>query len=211
MSVATPTVTRIQDQHDASVVLGAGVDDYALVWNNATDAFVLSAVAELDTFATVSNSGVDITNAGLRVWQQGVPDYVVEIAAHTSIHDAHGTLTDADIPVSIMRDSEHASDPHTMTIDGVDVSAHAANAAAHHALVSLDANADTLLSLSTQALGLDTQAANRVFAGPTAGAAAVPSFRALSLADLPLATLFALLVVSNGALVTSNGAVTWQN
>jgi hypothetical protein len=54
-----------------------------------------------------------------------------------------------------------------------------------HAAVTLDVNADTLLSLSTQALGLDTQTANRVFAGPTTGAAAVPTFRALVAADIP--------------------------
>jgi hypothetical protein len=56
---------------------------------------------------------------------------------------------------------------------------------AGHAAVTLDVNADTLLSLSTQALGLDTQTANRVLAGPDTGAAAVPTFRALVTADLP--------------------------
>ena len=94
-------------------------------------------------------------------------------------------LVDADIPAALMRDTEHGNDAHTMTIDGVDVSAHAGDAAAHHALVSLDANADTLLSLSTQALGLDTQVKNRVLAGPATGADAVPTFRALTVADVP--------------------------
>jgi hypothetical protein len=59
------------------------------------------------------------------------------------------------------------------------------NGAPHHAAVTLDANADTLLSLSTQALGLDTQAANTVWAGPTTGAAAVPTPRSLVSADMP--------------------------
>ena len=57
-------------------------------------------------------------------------------------------------------------------------------ATALHNAVTLDANADTLLSLSTQALGLDTQTANTVLSGPTTGAAAVPTFRALVLADV---------------------------
>jgi hypothetical protein len=57
-----------------------------------------------------------------------------------------------------------------------------------HATVTLDTNADTLLSLTTQALGLDTQTANRVWSGPTTGAAAVPTFRALVAADLPTLT-----------------------
>lgn len=56
---------------------------------------------------------------------------------------------------------------------------------ASHAAVTLDANADTLLSIAGQALGLDTQTANRVWAGPTTGAAAVPTFRALVAADIP--------------------------
>jgi hypothetical protein len=54
-----------------------------------------------------------------------------------------------------------------------------------HDAVTLDANADTVLSLSTQQLGLDTQTANTVFAGPATGAAAVPTFRALTEDDLP--------------------------
>jgi len=221
MSVATPTVTRLQDQHDVNVTPGAGVDEYALVWDNDTAKFVLRAVAEnAAPFATIENGGIDITNDGVRVWQQSIPSYVpgyvdnyvgAELATHTAIHLAHGALTDTDIPASIMRDSEHAIDPHTMTIDGVDVSAHASNAAAHHALVTLDVNADTLLSLSTQTLGLDTQTANTVLSGSVSGAAAVPTFRALTIADLPIASLFALFVVSSGAILTSNGEVTWQS
>lgn len=57
-------------------------------------------------------------------------------------------------------------------------------------IVSLDTNADTLLSLSAgKVLGLDTQTANYVFAGATSGGAAVPTFRALVAADLPTVTV----------------------
>lgn len=56
---------------------------------------------------------------------------------------------------------------------------------AGHDAITLDANVDTLLSLSTQELGLDVQSANLVFAGPDAGAAAIPTFRALVAADIP--------------------------
>jgi hypothetical protein len=49
----------------------------------------------------------------------------------------------------------------------------------------LSTELDTLLGLSTQALDLDTQAANLVIAGPTTGAAAKPTARALVEADLP--------------------------
>ena len=54
-----------------------------------------------------------------------------------------------------------------------------------HVPITLDVNADTLLSLSTQTLGLDTQTANKVFSGPALGAAAVPTFRSLVVGDIP--------------------------
>jgi hypothetical protein len=54
-----------------------------------------------------------------------------------------------------------------------------------HVPVTLDANAVTLLSLSTQALGLQTKAANIVYAGPPSGGVAVPTFRSLVQADMP--------------------------
>ena len=57
--------------------------------------------------------------------------------------------------------------------------------APHHAAATLDANADALLSLSGQQVGLDTQAANTVLAGPAAAPDAVPTFRAMVAADLP--------------------------
>lgn len=53
------------------------------------------------------------------------------------------------------------------------------------AAVTLDANAATVLNLTGQQLGLDTQTANFVWAGPTTGSPAVPTFRALVAADLP--------------------------
>lgn len=56
---------------------------------------------------------------------------------------------------------------------------------ATHSMVTLDANADTLLSLAGQELGLDTQAAKLVFIGPASGAPAAPTFRALAYDDLP--------------------------
>lgn len=57
---------------------------------------------------------------------------------------------------------------------------------AHHALVTLSTELDTLLQLATQALDFDTQTANKVLAGPTSGGAAKPTMRALVAADLPI-------------------------
>ena len=54
-----------------------------------------------------------------------------------------------------------------------------------HDAVTLDANADAILDLSTQEVGLNTQNANKVFAGPGSGDDAVPAFRILVLNDIP--------------------------
>lgn len=56
--------------------------------------------------------------------------------------------------------------------------------AAGHDAVTLDADAAALLDLSSQEIGLDTQTANTVFAGPATGAANEPTFRALVAADV---------------------------
>lgn len=66
-----------------------------------------------------------------------------------------------------------------------DGAAFVALAGASHASVTLSADVETVLGLSGQELSLDTQTANRVFAGPTSGAAADPTFRALVAADIP--------------------------
>ena len=56
---------------------------------------------------------------------------------------------------------------------------------ASHAAVTLATDADTLLGLTGQAISLDAQTANYVLAGPTTGAAADPTFRALVSDDVP--------------------------
>lgn len=56
---------------------------------------------------------------------------------------------------------------------------------AHHVAVTLAPDADTILTLVGQLIGLDPQAANEVFAGPVAGIPADPTFRALVDADIP--------------------------
>lgn len=54
-----------------------------------------------------------------------------------------------------------------------------------HDEITLDVNSDTLLSLTGQELGLDTQVKNIVLAGPASGVDAVPTFRALVADDIP--------------------------
>ena len=56
-----------------------------------------------------------------------------------------------------------------------------------HDAVTLGTDADVVFGLTTQQLDLDTQTANTIFAGPTSGGAADPTFRALVDADIPAA------------------------
>ena len=49
-----------------------------------------------------------------------------------------------------------------------------------------------ITSSGTLALSLQTQTANQVWAGPTSGAAAAPTFRALVAADLPVPVMAAV-------------------
>lgn len=58
----------------------------------------------------------------------------------------------------------------------------------HHAPLTLASDAGTVLDLSGQELSLDSQSANTVFAGPTSGGAADPTFRAVVAADLGTGT-----------------------
>ncbi len=62
------------------------------------------------------------------------------------------------------------------------------NADDHHDPVTLDSDANAMLSLTAQELGLDAQAANTVLAGPASGADAAPAFRLLASDDLPAHT-----------------------
>lgn len=78
--------------------------------------------------------------------------------------------------------------------------------------ITLSSGADAVLAISAPAPGqqisLDTQSANLAFCGPTSGGAAVPTFRALVAADLPITRGSAVLV---GGTVTVNTALVAAN
>ena len=67
--------------------------------------------------------------------------------------------------------------------------------------------------VATITTDLDTQAANRIFAGPTTGSNATPTFRALVPADLPVATAGATGAIQpgTGLTVTAGGVLNHSN
>ena len=120
------------------------------------------------------------TNDALDQLAERVDD--VENAGYlTSVDAADVTYTP-----NVLTDWDSDADPGD-TNDALDQLAERTDdlEATSHATITLAADADVLLSLSTQEIGLDNQNANTVFAGPTDGAAADPTFRALVAADVP--------------------------
>ncbi|MCC6603102.1 MAG: hypothetical protein IT327_07825 [Anaerolineae bacterium] len=101
--------------------------------------------------------------------------------------DAKIISTDASVVITVLNDgADEDLDLSVAVYVAAEIATHASDADAHHALVTLSTTANNnLLSLSGQEIGLDNQSANVVFAGPSTGGAAAPSFRALVDADIP--------------------------
>lgn len=145
----------------------------------------------------IIRNGEDTHSISIGGWDYGTVTGCVLIGAGGAnttygVYGAAGTTY-----VVIVGNVEQDHDGMTNLTNGVDGNVIGSNTGGSgsgmgpspHDPVTLDANADTLLSLSTQELGLDTQLANLVFAGPDAGDAAVPAFRSLVEADIPGAFL----------------------
>jgi len=106
--------------------------------------------------------------------------------------DGAGTITAAVEGTDYLGSNRISDDVYGAGWDGVTDVAPSKNAVydaisglgGGHDPVTLDANADAFLSLSTQEIGLDDQNANLVFASPV-DAAGTPAFRSLVAADIP--------------------------
>lgn len=92
MSVAVRTATRIQDMDDINVALGAGVDEYALCWDNNTAKFVLRATTGYDhgLLAAASLLDDDHTQYALLAGRAGGQTFYGGTAANDDI-TIHGT------------------------------------------------------------------------------------------------------------------------
>ena len=105
-------------------------------------------------------------------------------------------------------------DPDDSSLTPVIVARLSGAATPYHPSVTLDdAAIQAVLDLSTQALTLDSQAANTAFMGPAAGAAADPTFRALVVADMVAHNILSAThadttpgALARGDLLTAQGA-----
>jgi len=152
-----------------------------------------AALADLTSFARTILDDADAatvrTTLGLGIGTD-IQAYDAELAALASTTSAanalpyftgSGTATTTTLSSfgrSLIDDADAAAARTTLGVDaaGTDNST--------PVTLSTDANSN-LLSLSTQEIGLDTQTANYLFAGPTTGAATAPAFRAMVAADIP--------------------------
>jgi len=150
--------------------IGAGHHGAVLFADN-TDADVNSAAANefavraTGGFRFLPKVGVGAVVVGINTSGQITSDLAIGTAPMTVVSTTVVTNLNADTV-----DGHHAAD--------------FAEPGDLHSAVTLDGDAAVLLDLSGQEIGLDTQDANKVFAGPTAGAANEPTFRALVAADL---------------------------
>jgi len=107
----------------------------------------------------------------------------LEAAPPAHVHDAAdvtytpAVLTDWDGDAD-PGDADNALDQLAERVDDLE-------GGAGHAAVTLAADAETVLNLSTQEIGLVAKGANTIFAGPVNGADADPAFRSLVAADIP--------------------------
>jgi hypothetical protein len=80
MAIATPTVTRLQDQHDVNVTPAAGVDLRAVLWDNSSGKFVLGG------------SQINIGAITIDTYTEGSKNYCVN-AANNTIESGTNTNT----------------------------------------------------------------------------------------------------------------------
>lgn len=151
------------DAHHAPVTQGYGI--IVTGQQVAIDTSVIAEVSDLHTAVTLStdanNNLLSLSGQAIGLDNQNANVIFAGPSTGGAAAPAFRALVDADIPASIARDTEL------------------------HDAVTLAADAGAILGLTGQQITLDSQSANTVFAGPTTGGAADPTFRALVDADIP--------------------------
>jgi len=161
--------------------------------NDSTDVNILPPSGGIDGHVIEDNgtpmtqrANLNFTGTGVTVTDDDGNDATIIDITVSGGGGGH-TIEDEGVPLTQRVSLNFVGDGVTVTDDGVDttiVTIPAVVFSGDTTPVTLDTDADTLLSLSTQELGLDIQGANEIFAGPETGADAVPTFRPLVAADL---------------------------
>ena len=193
----------------AEIVLdqwSAGVDALASTIASGIPAFVspvtsggVIVTATLDSSGNWALSGTPSAYPVAIVYAYQVKfkffDYTKQLGGYELIPAAGGVFTDV---ASFGGRLSSADTTVQKSLDTLDDHAHSGtyltptehtnigDGSPHHAAISLDTQVETIFSLSTQQITLDSQNPNIVFAGPATGpTAADPTFRSLVVADIP--------------------------
>jgi hypothetical protein len=137
------------------------VDGYVLGFNSASPDLLAWVPQAAGTGGTGGASLADSTPSP--VGTAGSPGNSGSASRSNHVH-AHGTFASGNYH------TEYSGTGHTHTPD--------------HAAVTLQASSTSILDLSGQAIGFDSQSANTILAAPISGAG-TPQFRTLGTADLP--------------------------
>lgn len=215
---AAPTfATPTGGAHDA-VTLGASVIDILSLSTqqvNGVDAGADKPVYWNDTSNKLTYGAFNGTGDVARVVSPTFTTPTLGVASATSVNKVAITAPASAATLTLSDGSSLiTSGGHSITLTSggatnvtLPTSGTLATTAQLHDAVTLDANAGAILGLSTQQLTLDTQVANRVFAGPTTGADAVPTFRALVAGDIPsLSSTYAVVGAIGSSGLTMNTA-----
>ena len=159
------------------VSLTTNVSGVLPIANGGTNASSLAQGALYSTGTAVASA--PLTNGQLLVGSTGANPVAAALTAGTgiSITNGAGTITVANTGVT----SVALSAPSIFTVSGSPVT-----------------------TTGTLSFSLNTQTANTIFAGPTTGSAAAPTFRAQVLADLPQLTNGQLYIGSTGTSVVAS-------
>jgi hypothetical protein len=142
----------------------------APVADSPTDTLTFAASGDLTITGDASTDTITIANTQ---------------AAVTLVTSSHDYLSLAGQAITL-GPIDLASDV-TGTLDETNIDSDIARTSQLHDAVTLSTEADSVLALSGQQIGLDNQSANLVFAGPATGSPAAPTFRSLADADIPSA------------------------
>jgi hypothetical protein len=173
----------------ASVAVAGGNATASLVLESAALISALGASPEINAqlYLWDATANLPAWNGHIKVrWGPLPTGYVVTTPGTTACTAAQATAA-ANAAVTAALGGTTLGDAALLDVGTAAGTVAAGNDSRFHAAVTLSTAADTLLALSTQEIGLDTQAANVVLAGPATGAAAAPTMRALVSADLPTA------------------------